>query len=40
MKMDGTGDYHVEEDKPSSERHISHGFSHVWNLEQKKIVII
>jgi hypothetical protein len=36
-KMDRTGDYHVKQDKPDSERQISQDFSHVWNLDLKKI---
>jgi hypothetical protein len=37
--MDQTGDYHVEQDKPSSETQILHAFSHMQNLDLKIIMI-
>lgn len=33
-KMDGTGKHHVEQNKTSSQRKISHRFSHECNLEK------
>jgi hypothetical protein len=33
--MDRTGDHHVKQGKPSSERQISHVFAQIWNLDLK-----
>jgi hypothetical protein len=33
--MDGTGDYHVAQDKLSSERQMYHVFAPMWNLDLK-----
>jgi hypothetical protein len=35
QEMDGTVDYHVEWDKPSSVSQISHVFAHMWTLDLK-----
>jgi hypothetical protein len=35
--MDGTGDHHVKQNKPDSERQIPHVFSNMWNLDLKKM---
>jgi hypothetical protein len=31
--MDGTGEYHVKQNKPGAERQISHALSHMQNLD-------
>jgi hypothetical protein len=36
-KLDRTGDDHVKKDKPSSERQITHVFTHMRNLDLKNI---
>jgi hypothetical protein len=36
-KMNGTGDHQVKQNKSASERQISHIFSHIWNLDLKKL---
>jgi hypothetical protein len=33
--MDGNGDLYVKKNKPSSERQVSHDFSHTQNLDLK-----
>jgi hypothetical protein len=33
--MDGTGDYHGEQHKPSSERQVWNVFIHMWNPDLK-----
>jgi hypothetical protein len=37
--MNGTRDNNVRQDKPDSERHVSHAFSHIWNLEQQNMKV-
>jgi hypothetical protein len=37
--MDETGDHHVKQNKPSSERQILHIFSHMQNLDLKRTYI-
>jgi hypothetical protein len=37
MKMDGTEDHHVKQNKPDSERQVSHVFSHMWNVKEMKV---
>jgi hypothetical protein len=34
-KMDGTEDYHIEWEKLSLERQMSHAFTHMWNRDIK-----
>jgi hypothetical protein len=34
-KIDGTGDFHVERDNPSSKGQISQVLIHLWNLDIK-----
>jgi hypothetical protein len=36
-KMDGTGSHYIKGDKPSSQRQMSHVFSHMWNSDLKKV---
>jgi hypothetical protein len=38
-KIDGTGDHHVNQDKPSSERQISHFHSYAECRPKQKIII-
>jgi hypothetical protein len=38
--MDETGDHHVKQNKPSSERQILHIFSHMQNLDLKRSIYI
>jgi hypothetical protein len=35
MKIDGTEDHHVKQNKPDSERKILHILSHMWIIELK-----
>jgi hypothetical protein len=37
--MDGTGDHHVKQDKPGSERQVLLGFAHMQNLDLIIIII-
>jgi hypothetical protein len=32
--MYGTGDHHIKQNKPGSERQICDDFSHMWNLKK------
>jgi hypothetical protein len=38
--MDGTGDHHVKQSKPSSKRQRPHVFSHIWKLDPKIYIYI
>jgi hypothetical protein len=31
--MNGSGDHHAEQDKPSSKGQLLHVFAHMWNLD-------
>jgi hypothetical protein len=33
--MDGTGDYHIKQNKPGLERQKLHVFSHMWKMDSK-----
>lgn len=35
-KMDGTGVYHVKQNKPDTERQVLHIFSQVWKLKKQE----
>jgi hypothetical protein len=34
-EIDGTGNHHIKQSKPDSERQIPHVLSHMWNLDLK-----
>jgi hypothetical protein len=40
QEKNGTGDHHVNWDKPSSERQVSHFFTHMWAESRPKIIIM
>jgi hypothetical protein len=35
-KICGIGDYHAKENKPDSEGHVLHVYSHMWKYRRKK----